>query len=131
MESKAHTTTLLQELWAIALARATDILQVKDGQLQIRDTGELTPDQCAAIASMEKSTTGIKVKFYDKLKALELLGKSMGVFDSKPEDTPRQDNLLRAILEATNQEVDHALWEIQSPPAAGDDLVEQTGSERP
>ena len=119
---------LLQELWAIALARATDILQVKDGALQIRDTHDLTADQCAAIASLEKSTGGIKVKFYDKLKALELLGKSMGIFDSRPEDAPRQDNLLRAILEATNQEVDHDLWEIQSPPASGNDLVESTGA---
>ena len=129
MGKDRHTAdALLQELWAIALARATDILQVQDGVLQIRDTKELTKQQCAAIASLEKSTGGIKVKFYDKLKALELLGKSMGLFDSRPEDTSRQDTLLRAILEATNQEVDHDLWEIQSPAAVGDDLVEQTSS---
>lgn len=125
MAKKKHTAdALLQELWAIALARATDILQVQDGALQIRDTGELTKEQCAAIASVEKSAGGIKVKFYDKLKALELLGKSVGLFDSRPEDASRQDNLLQAILEATRQEVDHALWEIQSPADAGNDLVE-------
>ena len=128
MEKNQTTDTLLQELWAIALARATDILQVKDGTLQIRDTEDLTQRQSAAIASLEKSSTGIKVKFYDKLKALELLGKSMGLFDSRPEDAPRQDNLLRAILEATDKEVDHALWEIQSPTTDSHDLVEQTPS---
>ena len=128
MEKNQTADTLLQELWAIALARATDILQVKDGTLQIRDTEDLTQRQSAAIASLEKSSTGIKVKFYDKLKALELLGKSMGLFDSRPEDAPRQDNLLRAILEATDKEVDHALWEIQSPTTDSHDLVEQTPS---
>lgn len=127
MAKKKHSAdALLQELWAIALARATDVLQVQDGALLIRDTKELTKEQCAAIASLEKSTGGIKVKFYDKLKALELLGKSMGLFDSRSEDPSRQDNLLQAILEATNQEVDHALWEIQSSANAGDDMVEQT-----
>ena len=108
MENQYSAETLLKELWAIALARATDLLQVKDGALEIRDTGELTKDQAAAIASLEKGPNGVKVKFYDKLKALELLGKHLGVFEGKTEDA-RQDNLLEAILEATGKETAHDL----------------------
>ena len=108
MENRYSADALLQELWAIALARATDLLQVKDGALEIRDTGELTKEQAASIASLEKGPNGIKVKFYDKLKALELLGKHLGVFDGKTEDD-RQDNLLEAILQATSKEAEHAL----------------------
>ena len=108
MENQYSAETLLKELWAIALARATDLLQVKDGTLEIRDTGELTKDQAAAIASLEKGPNGVKVKFYDKLKALELLGKHLGVFEGKSEDA-RQDNLLEAILEATGKEAAHDL----------------------
>lgn len=127
-KAKYSADALLQELWAIALARATDVLQVKDGALDIKDTGSLTKAQSAAIASLERGTGGVKVKFYDKLKALELLGKHLGLFDSRPEESQRQDNLLAAILEATRGEVPNALSDIQSQADAGDDLVEQTPS---
>ena len=67
----------------------------------------LTPSQRAVVASVEKSTTGIKVKFYDKLKALELLGKHFGLFEGKEnQETSKDNNLLEAILRATGQEVD-------------------------
>ena len=63
-------------------------------------------------------------ELYDKLKALELLGKTMGLFDARPEDTEKQDNLLQAILAATGGEVSYDLPQIQPPTDAGHDLVE-------
>lgn len=114
-KEKYSAEKLLEELWAIALARATDLLQVKDGVLVVRDTEALTPAQSAAIASLEKTTGGVKVKFYDKLKALELLGKHLGLFDGREDaDDARQDGLLAAILEATKEEVRHAVSDVQS-----------------
>ena len=70
---------IINELAAIAFARAPDLLVVEDGQIRLRE--DLKPRQRAAVASVEKSTTGIKVKFYDKMKALELLGKYLGMFE--------------------------------------------------
>ena len=125
------SSAILEELRAIALARATDFMAVRDGQLEIRSTSELTPQQSAAIASIERSTAGLKLKFYDKLKALELLCKYMGLFDSRAawQDSP-ENNLLQAIVESTAGEVSvHNIPELQQAAESGHDLVEQAGSE--
>lgn len=120
---------ILQELRAIAMARATDYMTVRDGALEIRCTDALSPEQAAAIASIERSTGGLKLKFYDKLKALELLGKYLGLFETRQSwPDGQQTNLLEAIVAATREEVDtHDLPELQQAAAAGDDLVEPTG----
>ena len=115
---------VLRELEAIAFARATDYLQVADGALTLRDTGELSRQQQAAIASMEKTSTGVKLKFYDKLKALELLGKALGLFEGLAAE--QADNgLLQAILLATGKEMDtDAIPEAEQAAVAGGELVE-------
>ncbi|MBO5317065.1 MAG: terminase small subunit [Oscillospiraceae bacterium] len=131
MDDILSPAQLLGELRAIAMARATDFLTVRDGALEIRSTSELTPEQCAAIASVERSTGGLKVKFYDKLKALELLGKYMGLFENRAAwQSGQENNLLEVLLKGTAQEVDtNDIPEIQQAAAAGHDLVEPPKAE--
>ena len=120
------TEQLLFHLQAIATVDATDLLQVKNGSLQVVDTDTLTPEQKAAVASIEKSTGGIKIKLYDKLKALELLCKLLGLGEGGL--APVDNALLEAIQNATGEVIDtHDIPELQQTAEDGPVLVEPTG----
>jgi len=101
---KISPQKVMEELAAIAFAKVPDYMVVENGELRLRE--DLKPRQRAAVASIEKSSTGIKVKFYDKMKALELLGKHFGLFEPSGSAQTEENNLLEAILQATGQEVD-------------------------
>ena len=121
---------VVEELAAIGFARATNFLCVSEGELTIRPTDTLSKADQAAIASVERTSNGIKLKFYDKMKALELLGKYLGMFEGKTEEEEVHNNLLEAILAATQEEVVLGdIPELQQAADAGHDLVEQAGSQ--
>ena len=119
------------ELTAIAFANTADYLTVEAGQLLLRDWSGLSAQQLAAVAGVEKSSTGLKLKLYDKMKALELLGKMLGIFESGIPKT-EENNLLEAILAASEGEVTTVdLPEVQQTANHCHDLVEQTQSAAP
>lgn len=76
---------VLEELAAIAFARATDFAEVKDGFAIIKDTAGLSEQQIKAIAGIKEGKFGIELKLNDKEKALELLGRHLGMFKDRVE----------------------------------------------
>ena len=121
---------VVEELAAIGFARATDFLCLEGGELTIRSTEELKKSDRAAIASIERTSSGIRLKLYDKMKALELLGKYYGLFDGKSEEEKgKENNLLEAILAATQEEVSTLdLPEVQQTADDRIELVESAGA---
>ena len=104
---------VLQELRAIGLSRATDCLQLKDGKVEL-DPKVLEGQAGAAILSMEYSDKGWKLKFCDKLKALEMLGEHFGLFKERSAQEKEDCNLLQAILASTGEDMQtDALQELQ------------------
>ena len=77
--------SVLKELAAIAFAKATDYAEVKDGQVNIKDTANLDEQQIRAIAGIKEGKFGIEVKLNNKEQALELLGRHLGMFKDKLE----------------------------------------------
>lgn len=49
----------------------------------IQSTDDLTPEQRAIISGIKETKNGIEVTFYSKEKALELLGRHLGMFTEK------------------------------------------------
>ncbi len=74
---------VIQELAAIAFSKATDYATVRNGNVFIKDTADLSDNQVRAIAGIKEGTNGIEVKLNDKEKALELLGRHLGMWNDK------------------------------------------------
>jgi phage terminase small subunit len=78
---------VLQELAKIAFVNATDVINMDEATIR----GDANREDTAAIASVKVKTIPTEsgeivereVKTYDKIKALELLGKHLGMFTDK------------------------------------------------
>nr|DAK31925.1 MAG TPA: Terminase small subunit [Caudoviricetes sp.] len=89
---------VVKELARIAFANIADYLHVEtqtrtkdDGTevtyqtVMFNETQELSADQRAALAVVKQSVNGFELKLHDKIKALELLGRHIGMFNDKIE----------------------------------------------
>lgn len=89
---------VVMELARVAFADATDYAQVETRMIEkddgtevsyqtvaLKNTAELSPEQRAAILGIKQGANGIEVKLCDKIKALELLGRHIGMFNDKIE----------------------------------------------
>ncbi len=77
----------LKGLASIAFTDMTDFVEWSDGKVTLKPSYALEPHQKAAIREIIVTPDGaIHVKLHDKLRALECLGKHIGMFEkSRPE----------------------------------------------
>lgn len=73
---------VLQELAAIGFAKGTDYAEIVSGVVVPHDTGDMSEIQKSAIVSIKQTKDGVEIRLAGKLKALELLGKHLGVFSN-------------------------------------------------
>lgn len=118
---------VLEELAAIAFANGADFATVnQNGIVRITPTAALPDEKRKAIASIKEGQYGAEVRVHDKVKALELLGKHLGLFDGKNDtrETP-ENNIFEAISQSTRGEINtDEIPEIEHQAKPGHDLVE-------
>lgn len=118
-ECIADAKSVLGEVAKIAFAKGTDFarvvtktaidpntgIKVDYKVIEIVDTDDVPEHKKSAIALLKETKFGIVVETHDKLKALELLGKHLRLWDGKQESTEEieDDGFLEAI---DNREVD-------------------------
>ena len=78
---------VLKELARIAFADPRSIAEWGDGKMTLKDSASLSDDDAVAVSEVSQTITdgkaNIKAKMYDKQKALELLGRHLGMFVEK------------------------------------------------
>lgn len=119
---------VVKELAAIAFNKGSDYAQIVEepiiingGYVRDPDTGslktqerikvtptnKLTKDQQKAIAGIKEGRNGVEVNTYDKVRALELLGKHLGMFKDRVEVSGELDtgfNKLNSILDQLKED---------------------------
>ena len=89
---------VVQELAASAFAKATDYVEIRGGRVVIKDTIQLEDNQIRAIAGIKEGANGIEIKLNDKEKALELLGRHLGMWNDKLDiKTPAIDDSIKEM----------------------------------
>lgn len=80
---------VLKELAKIGFADVTDFVTIENKGIlrvvKVKPTDEMARDKMGAIAGIKDGANGIEIKLNDKGKALELIGRHLGMFKDKLE----------------------------------------------
>ncbi|RHH25983.1 terminase small subunit [Desulfovibrio legallii] len=78
---------VVSELAKIAFADPRELMEWGPEGVKLKDSAELTEEQAASVAEVSETTTkdggSLRLKKHDKVKALELLGRHLGMFTDK------------------------------------------------
>lgn len=94
---------VINELAAIAFSNATDFARVKDGFVRIDETDELDEKVKKAIVGIKEGKNGIEISMANKMQALELLGRHLGMFKDKLEISKSTGEIAEEIDEYVNE----------------------------
>jgi phage terminase small subunit len=80
---------VIKELAKIGFADVTDFVTIENKgtykAVQVKSTDEMPGDKMGAIAGIKEGANGIEIKLNDKGKALELIGRHLGMWKDKME----------------------------------------------
>ena len=74
---------ILNELARIAFCNPRAIISWNGSRITLADGDSVSPETAAAISEIAESAGGIRIRFYDKLKAVELLMRHKAMLDDR------------------------------------------------
>lgn len=87
---------VIKELAKIGFANIKDFVAVEVVEngciVKVKPTSQIAEDKLGAIAGIKRGANGIEIKLNDKVRALELLGKHLGMFKDKVELSGQVNN---------------------------------------
>lgn len=107
MDERAKRTQVtadkvVTELAKVGFCSARDVMEWGPGGVRLKESSELTADQAATVAEVSETTTkdggSLRLKQHDKIRALELLGKHLGMFLDKKEITGANGGDFKIVL---------------------------------
>ena len=90
---------VLQELAKIGFANITDFMTVEGGMTFAKSTAEISQEKIGAIAGIKEGANGVEIRLNDKGKALELIGRHLGMWNDKLNVTASIPEKLKEIEE--------------------------------
>jgi phage terminase small subunit len=97
---------IVKELARIAFGNKRAVMAWGPGGVALRASVDLTDDEAAMVAEVQETVTqagsSLKLKAHDKVKALELLGKHVGMFSDKvqvsnPDGSPIAPTVIKIV----------------------------------
>lgn len=94
MAERAERTNITQdmvvkELAKIAFSKIDDYVEIDDNtginNVIVKATRDVQEDKISAVSSIKQGSNGIEIKLHDKVRALENLGRHLGMFKDKVE----------------------------------------------
>lgn len=105
--------SIVAELAKIGFADISDFISIEEEvnpetgvsfrYVAIKQTKDMLPEKRAAIAGIKQGAKGIEIKLYNKVEALELLGKHLGLFNKQDEASRAALKKLDSILSGIEQ----------------------------
>lgn len=81
----------VKELSNVVRGRITDIFDIKQGSLFIKDLKKLPDEVVSCIESIKETNIGIEIKLYNKISAIDRLSKMMGWDEATKQEITGKD----------------------------------------